>query len=617
MRYSVRDGRLALDGTPCTLVGVNYHPSVAGCRLWADWDPKAIGRDFHHMAADGLTAVRLFLFWRDFQPEPTRVDPVVLGRLDETLSIAADAGLSCVLSLLTVWMNGQLLDLPWRQGRSPWLDSTMLDSEELYARQVAGVGAAHDNVLAYDLGDELWNIAPHGARALSRAQVADWQRRLAEAIRGVAAGGLVLQANDASGVFGTGPFGVDNAAGLDLIGTHAFPTWAPCAIDSTLSYPATHLPAFVARVAGAYGTPIVDELGSYGVDEETAAAYLSASGASALANGASGVLAWCWQDIVAETEPYDERPGERRTGLHREDGSAKPAMRELERIASAAAELAVARNRADVALYLPERLRGGGDSYLDAGGGAVATFFAYLLLKRAHLDFDVTGQDVTGRSLVVCPSLAWVTLADIRRLTAAARGGAVVYVSLGDHLHGFLGEQLVGAHIVDFCPPAGKSAVRWANEQWPIDWTAASARPTTMRPTTARVLARYEDGSAALVENVVGKGRFLFGNMPFERQLDRPGALSGLPWERFYAGIADLAGVAPLVGCTEPDVETMWAGAAPRPYAVAVNHSAKPVRAVLSAADAAGGWQREIALAAKQWLVVRDEGGASRVGVRD
>lgn len=605
MTFELHDGRLLRDGTPFTAVGVTYHPSEAGCLIWRDWDPEAVAEDFRLMAADGLNTVRVFLFWRDFQPTEDALAEPVLDRLDHLLSTAARHGLVCVLSLLTIWMNGQLLDLPWRRGRGLWRDDAVRAASLRYARAVARVAARHGCVLAYDLGDEVWHVDPAQAAALSRDEVAEWQRELAGAIRELDPPALVLQANEASAVFGGGPVGVDNQAGLDLIGIHGFPTWAPGSIESTASYKATALTPFLVRVAAAHGPVLVDELGSYGVDEATAAGYLGASAASALAHGAAGVLAWCWQDIASTAEPYRDRPAERFSGLRRLDGAGKPALAALKRVAAARVGLSAGRPRAATALYLPERLRGGGGSYLDAAGSPIAAWYAALLLTRAHLDFDVTRDDLDGRALVVCAAPAQLTLPDLERLRDAARAGATVYLSLGDHLHGFAGEELTGVEPVDFRAldaAVDKASFRWGEHQWPVDWAAAGRAPVAVRATTATVLAHYADGTPAVTENRVGAGRVVFAAMPFEPQLDRPGRLASADWPRFYHLLADRAEVVREVSCDHADVEVVVLRGG---SALVVNHADREVEAVL----ARRGRTTSVRLRAKDWELVEGLGG--------
>lgn len=616
MGFQVRDGVLLRDGQPFVAIGVDYHPSAAGCRLWTDWDPAVLHRDFRQIAADGLNTVRCFLFWRDFEPAPGRYDPVVFGRLRALVAAAAGAGLACVLSLLTIWMNGQRLDLPWRQGRSLWQDAGMLARQEEYARQVATVLREFPNVLAVDLGDEIGNVEPAAAAGLPRQVVAGWQARLAAVLRRHAPGLLVTQANDASGVLGSSPFGVDNPTGLDLLAVHGFPTWAPGSIESTRSYKASNLVPFLARFAGGYGVPFVDELGSYGVDQPTAAGYLRAAGASTLANGTAGVLVWCWQDIRSAAEPYRQRPTERLVGLRRADGTAKPALAELRRLAGPAglpawsAQRLADRGRrpAPVALYLPELGRTGGESYLDTGAGTVATFYAYLLLKRAHLDADlVAGRLDPGYRLVVCPSVTRLTATDLARLRAYLDSGGTVYYSMGDHLHGFPGPELTGLELVDYSLlPAGREAIHWrgSGDRWPVDWPAGGARPTTLAATGGEPLASYPDGSPAVQLQQVGRGRVVFCAAPFERQLDRPGRLTAAGWERFYRRVAGLAGVVPAVDCADPELEIVPDRSDPPGRVVVINHATTPVRTELAWAGGARPETTAVELAGKDWCIV-------------
>ncbi|GAA2868918.1 hypothetical protein Acy02nite_40690 [Actinoplanes cyaneus] len=590
----MEQGRLLRDGQPFLAIGVNYHPSRAGCRLWIDWDPVALRRDFAGMAGAGLTTVRFFVFWRDFEPEPGRYREKALDRLREAVETAGQEGLSCVVSLLTIWMNGQLLDLPWRHGRDLWRDEEMLDRQEAFARAVATTLHGVAGLLAIDLGDEIGNVRT--GPAPTREQVAAWQARLAGALRDERPGTLVVQANDASGVLGPAPFGPDNAGGLDLVAVHGFPTWAAGSIESTLSYKATSLAPFLVRYAAAYGVPIVDELGSYGVDEATAAAYLGAAAASALANGAAGIVPWCWQDIASRDEPYQDRPGEREVGLHRLDGSPKPAMTALRRVASAASGLVPGRARAPIALYVPERQRGSGASYLDSGPDTVATFYAYLLLKRAHLDFDVVAGDLSGYRMVVCPSVTRVIAADLDRLTRHVDDGGLLWYSLGDHLHGFPGADLAGVELVDYSLlPDGRTTLDWAGRQWPLEWPA-TARPVDVRATTARTVGRWADGSGAVFQN---RDRVFFCAAPVERQLDRPGRLAAYPWEWWYRELAGLAGIVPDPDCVDPDVEIVPDRGAGR-RAVLINHGAGAVRPDLRW----GGEERPVPLEPKQWRIV-------------
>lgn len=604
--FSVRAGRLFRGEEPTVVHGVVYHPSAAGTAMWRQADQDEIRRDFAAIAGYGFNTVRLFLYWRDAQPTEDEISAEVLGRLRACVDEAARHGLACLVSLLTIFMNGELLDLPWRRGRDLWRHTGMVAAEERYVSAVASALAGSPNLLGFDLGDEVTAVAPTAADTLTADEVAAWYARLGDAIRRHAPGALVCQANNASAVFGPGAFTVASAGRLDINAVHGFPSWAPGSIESSLSVKATNLVPFLASVAGAYKPAIVDELACYGAGEATAAAYLGATAVSCVANGAIGFICWCWQDLVYSGEPFGERPLERYMGLLRADGSGKPTLSAA--VAAIQATRAVDRAAGNpVALYLPERLAGGARSYLDADGGAIATFYAYLLLKRAHLQFDVVAGPLdAARRLVVCPGPVHLTWADLDRLSAAARGGATVYLSFGDPVHGLPRAELTGASPVDFTLlPGGHERFAWDGEQWPVAWTRATLPALTVEAPAASVLARFCGGSPALVEHRVGAGRVIFCAAPFERQLDQPGRLAARPWHRLYARIAALSGASPSVWCDEPDVELVTLRGGRR--VLAVNHRADEVVTEVSWRDPAA--RHVMRLPGKGWVIADDAAG--------
>ena len=599
MTFKIRNGRIYHADSVFLAIGVNYHPARAACAIWTDWDPAAIAADFDQMRAAGVNTVRMFAFWRDFQPAPGLIDKTALARLRHAVQLAAERDLACVVSLFTIWMNGERLDLPWRGRRGLWRDTTMLAAQEVYARAVARTLADARNLLAIDLGDEISNAEPAEAADLSPAEVTGWYERMANVIRGELPGVLICQANGAADVLGATSFGPDAAMPLDLVAVHGFPTWSPGAVESTLSYKATNLVAFLVRFAAAYGTPFVDEIGSYGVDEQTAARFLRTAAASAIANGTAGVLPWCWIDVMSAGEPYGDRPMERFAGLHRADGCRKPVMAEYQRIIDAAQALSVDRIPPATAIYLPERIRERRTSYLDGHAGAVPTFISYLLLKRQHVDVDLVAGQADGYALVVCPSVGHLTLRDQCHLRSAAERGATVYFSLGNHLHAFPGEEFSGSVIVDYAlDPAGKSTVTWGPDEWKLDWTNTAALPTVMRATRGRVAATYEDGTAAVVVNRIGAGTVIFSNAPFEDQVSAAGRLAAGALDGLYGRVTAIAGVEPTVTCADPEVEVIPG----RDAVVLVNHgeSAKVVR--LSHRD--GRRPPPVTLDAKDWAIV-------------
>jgi endo-1,4-beta-mannosidase len=378
-RVFTLEDRLCRDGCPFIVVGVNYHPSSSGCQLLSRWEPSRLEADFREMSRRGCNTVRFFVPWREIEPDAGRLDELAISRLRRLISLADAAGLACIPSLLTIFMNGELLDLPWRAGRDLWTDPTMRIRAREYVGRLARELRQAQNLLAYDLGDELVQIAPDVARSLRPEQVREWLAGLAEAIRENDPGALVMQANESSAVFGDHAFSVGEAEPLDLLGLHGFPLWSMPAVESTAAAKATLLPAFLVRFGSLFGPALIDELGSYAVSEEVAAGYLGAAGHSALANGSAGVLAWCWQDVISDRPPYDLRPQERLVGLLDGAGSPKPAMGELELLARRAHAWSSLRPPpSPVAVFAPELWRSRSGSYLDPQSPwTLSAFYAF------------------------------------------------------------------------------------------------------------------------------------------------------------------------------------------------------------------------------------------------
>jgi hypothetical protein len=594
-------GALRRGGEPFTAIGVNYHPAESGCEPLRRWDPDRRAADFRAMAAHGCNTVRFFVPWREVEPAAGRYDATALERLRQLAQLAADAGLRCIPALLTIFMNGELLDLPWRAGRDLWTDATMRERSRAYVGRVAAALRPVGNVLAYDLGDELVHVAPEAAGQLTRVAAAEWLAELAAAVRAADPGALVMQANESSAVFGAHPFGPDNAAPLDLLGLHGFPLWSAPAIESTASFKATLLPSFLAAFGAVFGRPLTDELGAYAVSPEIAAGYLRAAGHSALAAGSAGVLAWCWQDIASDRPPYDRHPQERLVGLLDGAGRPKPALAELETLSRRAAEWSgLAPAPAPVAVLLPELWRPRPSSYLERPGSwPIAAFYAYLLAKRGHLPIEFTAAARPHHRLLICPSVERLTIADNHRLAAFVAGGGAVLCSSGRVLDGLGEVGLFGLRPRDFdLDSAAQSGFDWAGAEYPIDW-GAGARLPVLEAAGADVLASYPNGGVALSRSRHGEGAAFYLNAPFERQLDSPGRLESRPWHRLYEAIAAAAGIVREIDCDSPAVETqVLAGAGVR-LAVLVNHSAAPVSATATAIDAGGERRRRLELGPK------------------
>jgi endo-1,4-beta-mannosidase len=88
------------------VLGVNYWPRRKAMYWWSDFDAGEVREEFAIIASLGMTIVRLFLLWDDWQPSPDMVSTECLKNLTTVLDIAAEHGLKIDLTFFTGHMSG-------------------------------------------------------------------------------------------------------------------------------------------------------------------------------------------------------------------------------------------------------------------------------------------------------------------------------------------------------------------------------------------------------------------------------------------------------------------------------------------------------------------------------
>jgi endo-1,4-beta-mannosidase len=136
--------------------GVNYTPSHNWWFCWNDWNPDPIARDLDAIAALGADHLRILLVWPFFQPNPKWVSPLHLDRLNQLLTLMSKRRLDALVTVFTGQLSGWYFLPPFnRLSDGFFTDKTMLDAEELFVRELARVLGPHDNVIGFDLGNEI------------------------------------------------------------------------------------------------------------------------------------------------------------------------------------------------------------------------------------------------------------------------------------------------------------------------------------------------------------------------------------------------------------------------------------------------------------------------------
>ena len=324
------------DDVPFVPFGVNYYRPGTGWapKVWRQFDPDATRDDFARLRALGANCVRVFLTFDSFCPEMGQIDPVGLGKFEQFLDLADEAGLYVHPTGPDHW-EGLPVWITQTCGGDRYADETFLQALEAFWHDFAARFADRPTIFAYDLLNEpsvpwdtpalqaLWGGPPPepvpGAPGLLahqhlREQVATtWTRRQVDAIRAVSPQtpitvGLIQWSVPAMlpSVRAYAAYRPAHIAPLlDFLEIHFYPlapflTYEPGQVDSNLLY----LETLLREVIGFCKPVVIAEFGWYGggsfsahppASEEDQAAWCSTL-VEHTAGLACGWLNWGFRD---------------------------------------------------------------------------------------------------------------------------------------------------------------------------------------------------------------------------------------------------------------------------------------------------------------------------------
>src|SRR5688572_20821636 len=169
---------------------------------WKDFDAGEVREEFALISELGMTTVRIFLLWEDFQPAPDRVSPQQLGNLRTVADIAAECGLGLDITFFTGHMSGPNWSPGWLLGepavktdrpvlsggkfveggyRNQYSDPVALSAERLLLSTVVKELRDHPGVWMWNLGNEPDLFAWPSDHKAGRA----WVREMAALIRSI------------------------------------------------------------------------------------------------------------------------------------------------------------------------------------------------------------------------------------------------------------------------------------------------------------------------------------------------------------------------------------------------------------------------------------------------
>ncbi len=354
------------------LLGVNYWPRRKAMYWWSDFDRGEVAEEFDVIASLGMSVVRIFLLWDDWQPTPDTVSPHRLTDLGTVLDLASERGLGLDITFFTGhmsgpnWSPGWLLDKKATSHGSPFVrqvisggqvvdsayrnmfhDPVALDAERLLLETVVGEYRGHPGVWMWNLGNEPDLFAhPHSA-----GEGRSWVREMTGVIKELDAIHPVTTGLHTANLFNDNGLRVNEVfAESDAAVMHGYPMyvdWARGPLD------ADFVPYLCALVTALSGKPcLAEEWGgctspdteesvdwawtAYGhqrtqfmAGEEAFAGYVADVMPRLVEVGSTGAFMWCFADYATELwdrPPCDEGGAmhERHFGLVRPDGTLKP-----------------------------------------------------------------------------------------------------------------------------------------------------------------------------------------------------------------------------------------------------------------------------------------------------
>ena len=596
-------------------IGCNYWAKHAGMYMWSDWQPQVIDRELSDLEKYGVTVLRVFPLWSDFQPltgdcrgggtyrsyrfrdnKPlpnwAGVDDEMVRRFEWLCDCAERHGMRLIVGLVTGWMSARQFVPPVFEEKDVLTHSDAVMWQTRYVKYLVRALKGKRAIAAWDLGNECECL---GAKKTS--EFYNWMDHVSMAIRSVDASRPVVSGMDELSPSDSAQAPIRlNGELMDVLCTHPYTHYVNGGGTEPFNTMRDGLmPTAQTLLWGDIGGRpcFIEEIGNIGTSCISLAR--TAAGArtilfSAWANDLKGLLWWCNADHESLTfPPYDLTPCERELGLLEQDFSPKPVMLEMCEFQRFRAGLPFKRlpaRKTDAVIVVSEKseLSGKNDGWIPAFG-------AYLLCRQAGFDPRFAGAeeplpDVPFYILCSANSLVSFTHSAQKRVFEKAESGATVLILHSAFSRLTQMRKMTGLEV-DYCTksPCHRefSLACLPDRKMACDdiWTSRLVAHE------AEVLGSTGDGEPVFTRFRRGKGTVLVVNSPVDRvTVERTDTLSGpnvMPYYLIFKEAMAIAGVrrrvekgdCPYVGITEHPCGDG------RTIAIAINFEPRPVECPL------------------------------------
>ncbi len=541
-------------------LGINYWASKNATKMWQDFDEASIENDMKLLREAGVTVLRVFPRWDDFQPltpfctttgifeygmrgEPrpdteagkAGVDEEMCRRFERFCEIADKYGMSLIVGLLTGHMSFGNFYPPALNNLNLVTDPIALRWEIRYLKYIVKRFARIDAISAWDLGNEINCIGPR-----SRDEFHNWCTMLSDAIKVSDPTRPVLTGVGGFGIYKDACNLYDLAESCDVNTVHAYNIFETSADPVNTMKPILDN-IFKCRVSeDISGMPsFIQEFGAIGYTNcsmKSEAEFYRATALAAIGSCNLGVMYWCAFDQGHLTfYPYNINNIGSNYGFFDRDMIPKPIVAENKRLSELVKSFAgkLQKPKANCTVIIPR------EEYAPVQNIARA---AYLLAKRSDLEpsFCYGPDKIPDSELYIIPSVRFdkaITNTNMQKLVKKVKNGATLYVSLS-HAYFRNASSMAGVTVENMTVTRENRYIDFGDEALPI----ISSANYEVIPESCEVLATDGSGAPIFVKNKCDKGEIYFLFAPLEEYLaDKHGAFFNLDtpnYERIYKMIS-------------------------------------------------------------------------------
>lgn len=520
------------------MLGCNYWASNAGTEMWCNWDEQAIKADLKILSEYGVTHMRVFPNWRDFQPvmplmdsrgglveyrlegdkfpgNPYYLDEVMLDRFETFCDLCDTYNIKLIVGLLTGWMSGRIFIPSALYGKNLFTDATALLFEQRFIKGFVNRFKGRSCIYAWDLGNECNCMSP----ANNSTEAANWTSVISNAIkaadptRPVVSGmhGLGLDRQQSNWTI------QDQREFTDILTTHPYPYWCEfTAIDKYTSIRTlSHATAQTKLYGEVSNRPcLAEEIGTMGpmqCSDENAANFLRVNLFSNWANGACGVMWWCANEQTnLNTAPYTWNMCEVELGMLDVKQQPKPVLKEMKVFSEwmRKANINLPEANKDAVCILTQGQKQWGVGYM-----------SYILAKQAGatIRYTYVDQPLPESKMYMLPSIKGHLVMPKEcydALREKVYNGADLYISQDSGiLSGF--EELTGVRVIESEIDCSANSTEFEGKEIAF----ARKRKFTVDAVNAEILAYDKEGNPAVTRSKYGKGTVWYVNFPLESML--------------------------------------------------------------------------------------------------